>query len=414
MFSATEPRESVNSVKLNAAWNLFGLGVYSISQWILIVVIARNAAESAGELAVALGIATPTFLILGLNLSILQAVENDDSNFRSHLAIRILVLPVGLAVSVLVVLLLGASSVTTVAIAAFARWIEGFSNGAYGVFLAKGQLRFLGLGMALRGTVGLFLGLLAWSLSGSVSLTLLALGCGWAVGVVVLELPAAVSLLGDTGTLSFVEVRRLVRRGLPLGLDSGANSTVHQGPRLMISQMLGEAALGRYVPVVQLAQYVTVAAGSLGSALLSKFAEHWRAGNSRKFRVLLAKVLFLTTPLVTAFAIVTGLAGPAVVRTLLGAEFVDHDLIWATGGLVGVITLQRLVSRALQAIGSFSAVLKVDVVVMSVSLIASWRLIPVAGAAGAAIGTAIGFGVGLILVVAIVRRSLSPLETVPQ
>lgn len=387
------------SLKKNVGWNFLGVGVYSISMWLLVAVIARSEPAAAGRFGLGMAIVTPVFLFFGLNLRLLQAVDEDDHNWWNYVAIRALAGPLALLTSVLVGTVWGPRDATYLILAfGMARWVEMWSFMSQGVLLSKRQLRPLGIGVAGRGVMGAIAGVAAWELTGSVTLVGFALAGSWSVVVMFFEIPQARSFVATSGSFTAKGSAELIRRAAPLGLDGAANSLMQHAPRLLISSILGTASLGLFLPVVQLAQYGTVVAGSVGSVFLSQLATFWRDDNVDAFRSLLGKVGRLGSLGAIVFATTSALAGPLVVRLLLGEAFVDTALIVVSGVLVGVISVQRLLARGLQAVGRFSYVLAIDLTMIAVTITIGLWTVPQWGNTGAAVAMLCGFGAGLALV----------------
>lgn len=393
-----------NSLRSNIGWNLAGVGVYSLSLWALIAYIAIDDPSAAGQFGLGMAVVTPIFLFFGFNLRVVQAVDDDDHNWRNYEVIRGVMSVAGLATSVLVGWAIGDGFLLLTLSLGLARMAELWSFMTHGVFLAKKQLKPLGVGTAARGLLGAASGCLVWSNSGNVPAVGFALAISWGLVLLAYELPRARSMLREVGTFDPNSALKLVKRSVPLGVDSAANSLIHHAPRLLIASILGPVALGLYLPVVQLAQYGTVVAGSLGNAFLSQLASSWRSGETAAFRKLLFQIALFGSIGGVVFAGITGFLGPPSVRILLGTQFVDRPLILLVGILVGVISIQRLLARGLQAVGDFSSVLIIDVLMLIVIVLSGSWFVRIWGNAGAASAMLAGFTAGLGLVVVSLLR----------
>ncbi len=64
------------SLRRNFAWNLLGETSYSLGQWLLLVLLARlQSPEIVGQFAYALAVTAPVYLLVGLNLRVVQATD---------------------------------------------------------------------------------------------------------------------------------------------------------------------------------------------------------------------------------------------------------------------------------------------------------------------------------------------------
>ena len=84
-----------------------GVGVYSVALWALIAFIARDDPASAGQFGLGMAVVTPIFLFFGLNLRVVQAVEDDDHNWKNYEAVRAVMSVAALCSSIVVALFIG-------------------------------------------------------------------------------------------------------------------------------------------------------------------------------------------------------------------------------------------------------------------------------------------------------------------
>jgi len=87
-------------LRYNIGWTLSGNSIFALTQWAVVVLIARvGSPEMVGSYALALAITAPIFLFANLNLRAYQATDVEDAfQFGQYLTVRLLTSGIALSV----------------------------------------------------------------------------------------------------------------------------------------------------------------------------------------------------------------------------------------------------------------------------------------------------------------------------
>lgn len=408
------------SLRQNIVSSLWGNSLYNLSQWIVIVVIARiGNPGQVGDYALSLAISGPIFLGVGLNLRIVQSTDaSREWTPAEFMRLRMLLNVAALAVTMLVGALIGSDRWFFVTLMAMglAKATEGASQVSYGYFQRRGRMDLVASSLGLRAVSGLTLFTVIFAVSGTVWLGILGLFVAWtAVGTSdrrhVNGLLMTDLVRMQDAEVSWSRLLSLARLGVPVGVDAAISSLATNVPRYGISAALGQGALGLYTPIAYLGQLMSLVTGAVGSAVLPRLSDHHQAGAVRPFLRLVSLMIVLSVALsVTA---VTGayVLGEWVVSVLFGDEYVNQALLIAVMVAFSLVTLQQSLGRALNATQSYTTYLAVDLVTTCVVAAAGLYLIEAHGLPGAAWSIAAGFIVGVVLSVAAIRRAMGGTRT---
>ena len=402
------------SIRRSFASNLVGNSLYSLSQWLLFVVLARLADPAeVGRFALLLAVSAPAFLAIGMNLRVVQATDAERRwSPADYVVVRHVV---NLVASVIVIGIFAAHGDGLLLLAgvalAGAKSVEGLSQTYYGYFQQRERHDYVAASMIARsvaGPVG-FLGgyLAAEELWGAC----LGLMVGWLAVQRFLDRPRLDAMLeGAHGGLprlgepaARARLVRLVRHAFPLGLDQGVSSLAVNTPRYFVQGTAGGAALGVYSTLGYLAQVISMITSSLGIVVVPRLARLQRDGRRAAFTRLLG-LSTLFSVLVSMAALLAALvAGAPVIRLLLGAEYVDQPLLLVLLLGAAAVTLQRSMGRALTGARRFATFLVIDVLTLLATAVSAAVLVPAYGVIGAAWATVAGNLVGTLACLVPVR-----------
>lgn len=411
------------SMRKGFAWNLGGTSLYNLSQWLLLLVLARLADPVAvGSFSLILATSAPIFLTIGMNL---RAVVATDANRRWRLEEYLLLRQLLNAVAILTTMVAGLAlgirgwALAALAVVSVAKSLEAGSQVFYGYFQLRERLDLVTRSLWARAVSGPILFLIAFSATHQLAVAALGLVIGWGAAQFLLDQPNARRLAREEGrplqsfrTARINEVKALARKAAPLGLDQGVSSLSTNIPRYLIKGLLGTAHLGVYASQAYLAQVIQMTNTAIATVFIPRMATSYHRGQRRVFvRMLLQLVLF------GIFVLACGLAfgvvfGNEFIRLTLGPAYVNQSLLLALMAGVGVTTLKSNLCNGLTASHAFGRFLLVDCITTGGILASAVPLIKMFGVVGAAysiiVGSAAGTVAASIAVVGVMRRMPEP------
>ncbi len=391
-----------------STWLAGGNIVYGAAQFLLLAALATFLTPSdVGEVAYALALATPLYLLTDLNLRISVATDAQHEvptvRYRAFRRGSVVIT----AVALIVVLRLqteGSAFLVGLMVVAY-RAADSLSNLAYGFGLRSQNGDAVGRALAIRGLLGVV-----------ASLVLLAAGASAAVavgGVAAIWLTLAVrewnrfgvGPLLSTDPLSWGAIRGLVKRTWSLGADGFVTSLHFNIPRFAVEQIVGLSALGVYATVGTLMNGVSIVAGAVSAivvARMSKALADGRAGDvMRDLRLLVA-----TGVVIAGGLLVFSITIWPPLLSLIGPEYADRDLLVAFALGVSLNIVGQFFAKPLQAARRFEVYLTIDTVAAATTGLTAWWLVTRSGAVGGAVAVALGGLARLVVTIPLTLRSV--------
>lgn len=399
-------------LRRNFASSLVGNTVYRLAQWLLIVVIARwGDVEMVGAFALAQAISAPVFLTVGLNLRAARTTDvSGHWSAQQYHQLRLILNALSIVLSGLIAWAVSPTATfMLVALAlALSKGSEAASQVTYGYLQYRERLDLVSRSLLLRAAAGPlpFAGVLV--ATQDLAMSCLALAVGW----------VAVTLLHDRVVearlrTSDDEIREpspeatlltLAKAALPLGVTAGLGSITANVPRYGVQIILGTASLGLFAALAYLGQIIAMITGSLADSLLGRLARTAQAGDPRAFMRSLT-LLSGFGMAVSLFTIaVAALVGAPLTKLLLGSEYVNQPVLLTLLAGAALVTFQRTLGRGLQGGRRFRDILVMDVTTAAATLAGAAWAIPSFGLMGAAATLGIGYAIGSLVGIHLVRH----------
>lgn len=402
-----QPRKAGLSLRRNFGWNLLGETSYSLGQWLLVVLLARlQSPQVVGEFALALGITAPIYLLVGLNLRVVQATDARGTwQLPEYLRLRHLLNLLAFSGSLIAGFIAGGDIAAVVAVVAAAKAAEAVSQTYYGFFQRCERLDLVARSLLLRVGVStasfsvtllVVPGLLPATLSllAAWLLTLMAHDRRIARQMLAADLAATSSSTQEKPDKK--SVLPLARLALPLGLSAGVSSLAVNLPRYLLLAVAGATTLGVFAALAYLSQAIATVTGAMGNSVVPRMAQHHRDSRVASFLSLVYILTGLGVAVTGGMLVVLSLWGGVIIEVILGREYVNQPLLLALVFGAGLSTIQRSLARGLQAAHRFIAFLSVDVVtLLSIAATGPW-FISRWGATGAAWSLNVAYAVAVM------------------
>ncbi len=394
------------SLRRNIAWVFVGNVVYALSQWLILIVLAKlGTLEMVGQYAFAVALASPIIIFSNLRLRWVVAVDTQrEYRFGDYFGLRLSTTFVALVVVALLALIAPNSTSALVLLAvACAKGFESISDLLYGRFQLDERLDFMAKSMLLRGVLAVVAFALGMGLGGSVVWGALGVCLAWGFILLVYDLPNTVSILRfstETGANRLTAhtarallrphwdtrvLRRLVLLTLPLGFVVALDTFWNYIPRYFIEFDLGERELGVFAAVASLMSFGGLVVNALGQPAVPRLAKYYSDGNWKASDALLLKLLGGGAIIGILGVVVAVVAGSPLLGFLYRPEYAsDPNLLPIVMLAAGIQYVYIFCATALIAMHQFK--IQVPLHLTSVLLITAlcFYLIPRLGLLGAA------------------------------
>lgn len=330
------------SLRSNFAWTLVGTGVYGLSQWGMLIALAKlGSPELVGRFALGLALCAPVVMLTNLQLRTVQATDaRQEYSFGDYLSLRVITTTLALGLILTLTLLGGYRAETTLVILAVgaAKSVESFSDIIYGLWQRNERLDLIAVSMMLKGPASLAALWAVMRATGNLLWAALALALVWAAILLTYDLANARRSLRLQSWRSapfrrarhrLPTLRRLVWLAAPLGVVGLLDSLGFNLPRYFLQHTLGEAALGHFAALAYL-----MVAGNMVAMALSQSAAPLLAKRYVEdvvlFKRLIWGLLRFGLALGVGGVLVTALFGRPLLSLLYRSEYAAHSeaLVW--------------------------------------------------------------------------------------
>jgi O-antigen/teichoic acid export membrane protein len=386
----------------NVSWALRGNIFYAVTQWTLLIVLAKlGGPEVVGRYTLGLAVTAPIVLFTDLQLrSLLASDVNGKYQVGDYVLVRALTNTFALLLICAIVLGFDYTrgQAIVILLIGLAKVVESSSDILYGVMQRSERMDLVGISKVLRGAATVVCFGFTLYFTGSLIGGLVSLIFVWLLVLVLVDYQNAFRLIkahliwtygvSSRRQWSWGELLALARQSLPLGVVSMLISYNYAVPRYFLELYHGEAALGYFSAIAYLSVAITIIIEALGQAVLPRLAEYYERERPKYWRSLL---------MLSSMALGVGCFG-VFVSILIGRPMLSliyrPDYGQFTDVLVLIMMLGVLESLcSVFGVGlTVARVLRLQVsvlmMVLSISTLAGWWLIPqyaVKGAVMAAI-----------------------------
>lgn len=278
------------ALRQNFAWTFVGNGVYAVSQWGMLVLLAKlGSPEMVGQFTLGLAITAPVVMLTNLQLRVVQSTDASEQYcFGHYLGLRLLA--TGFALAAIAAIALGSGyrgeTAWVVLLLGLAKAIEALSDICHGLLQQKEQLDRLSQSLMIKGSLSLILLGVGVTTTGSLIVGSLGLIAAWLLVLIAYDLPCCRQVLRAYPSLGKLRPRwqwsalwPLLGTSLPLGLVMMLISLNTNLPRYFIEQQLGERELGIFSALAYLMIVGTMVVNALGNSASPRLARHYLEGD---------------------------------------------------------------------------------------------------------------------------------------
>jgi O-antigen/teichoic acid export membrane protein len=374
-----------------ASWGLFGSVTYAGCQWVMLVILAKlGSAEMMGQFALGFAVAAPVFLLTNLSLKEILATDaRAEHLFGDYLALRLATTLAGLLVISGIAGAIAYSWQTRAAIllVGVVKAVESVSDVLYGLMQKNERMDLIAGSIVMRGAFSVLAFAAAVYLLGSVLWGLALVSVVWALVLATYDLPAGARLL-ETGVRARwvrIDLVRLMRLSLPLGVTAMLISLSTMIPRYFIEHFRGEQELGAFVAMTSLTVVGGTVVNALGQAASPRLARYYATGDRASVRRVLVGVVGLAVVMGGAGVVVAMVWGRQILTALYRPEYAEHvDAFTLIMVAAGFSYVAALLGHAMTSARLFRVQMPLFAGVAAAALVACAGWVPANGLIGAA------------------------------
>jgi len=393
------PKDSVGPKRFarSAFWALVGNVSLRASQVTLLIVLMKlGGTETVGAYAIAMAACNPLMQLSYLQLgSVLAADSAGHYSFAYYWQLRVMLCGSAAVAIIGLAFLCGASAsqLSVIGILALAKILEGMSDIRYGLLQRADRMDLLAISQSVRSLVTLVSFLAVFSVTRELFWSILAMGSGWALCLVLIDMPLSRKVMFPTDLVpvesswsasSRREWGPLVVSSVPLGLISLTLSAYSYLPQYLLGAVWGEAELGVFVAVASLPIVLETVSRSVAQAAIPRFARYYTRSDLTGFRQLYLRSLALFAALGASGVLLSWLWGETLLDWVFGPELASYHPLLLLMTLVAASSFLCSYAAIFVALKQHVAFLKLWCLGLLTLSLLGLLLVPAYGVYGAA------------------------------
>lgn len=325
-------------LSVNFIWASGGRVFYSLTQWLLIVVIARlGSAATLGEFSLGMAITTPVFMFASLRLPMLLATDADTKfSFKTYFSLAVLMAVIGILLCFVLAMLLNYDSVIVVVVGVMAlvKSLELMSEVNFAVLQKNEHMREISLSLAIRGLLSLIGFAVVFYSTHNLVLALVSLVVVRIALLFLLDARNArpfIALMNNEPLNGAVKgaLRVLFWLSLPLGCAVLIDSLLAIVPRFLVEGFLGVEILGYFTALTSLLFIGGTVVLAVNQVVIPRLSKYYANQQYTAFE----KLLWLAIAIVAAISVI-GLVivyfyGEEILKLVYGEPFGHYsNILW--------------------------------------------------------------------------------------
>lgn len=318
-------------------WTLVGTVIYSFTQWLLLIVIAKlGTPEMVGQYALGLAITAPIVMLTDMRLRMSLVTDAKMVyGFEHYLATRLLAVVVSFLMFVITVWIFDYAYLTSwiIILIGLTKLPESISDILHGLLQKNERMDFITFSNILKGVLTVITFSIILYVSNSLILAIIGQLIIWILILIFYDCMVLRKYGSIKPSFEFMKVKQLVVLTLPLGIMGLLTSLNTNIPSYLVEYYLGKQELGYFVAILYIVLAGNRVANSLRQPAAPLLAVFYEEKNTKGYKKLLFSLC--------GVGIVMGAIGVIVAFTL--GDFI-LSIIYTTsyGTYSGLFTLIML------------------------------------------------------------------------
>lgn len=366
---------------------MLGNTYYAVCQWFVLVIIARlEGPEAVGQFTLALALTAPVVMFFATGMRTLLASDvEQDHGFTAYLTTKIIMAVTGLLICTGIALWYGGTLFWIILAVALSKTVESVSDMYYGYAQQQERLNRISISLISRGTLSTALLTIVYIATDSLTFALYAYLASWLLALLLYDRKNTLERYHKLTVDDVQEIKKILMHGAPLGLTMLILMLSPNIPRYFLEHHNGMSDLGIFSSMAYFIIVGNIPVMALGQSLVPVLAKANAAGETRRFRSLVARALLGVAGLGLCGIGAAYFIGEFVLNLVYGPEFAAKaDILPLIAIAAAIGYLGNILGYAISAAKIFKAQAPGFAIVALVSLAASLLLIPSLGLYGAA------------------------------
>jgi len=318
------------SLKKNFSWNFIGSLVYTFSQFLILVLLAKlGDAGMVGLYSIGLALTAPILMFTNLQLRQVQATDTTyEYTFNDYLGLRIITGCIAIIITLVIISMNGFyfEKSIIVLLVALSKVLDSYSDVIYGQLQQKERMDYIGKSRIIKGVVTLLIVGTVLLITENLIVSLIALNLSWMLILVIYDVKKIkLFVVNLTPKFDLNKMKRLVILTLPLGIVLMLGSLNTNIPRIIVDKQLGEVALGYFAGIAYLMVAGNMFISSVGQAVAPRLAKLYKDNMLIKFKKLLSQLILFGFSIGIVGIIISILFGELILKVVYDANYSDYN-----------------------------------------------------------------------------------------
>ncbi|MFZ2462502.1 MAG: oligosaccharide flippase family protein [Caldibacillus thermoamylovorans] len=375
----------------NFSWNFLGSSIYSLTQWVLILIITKiGGPKDVGIYSLGLAISSPLIMLINLNFRALQSTSLSlEFGFNGFKRIRKTGILFFLFIYTIILSILKYDFEITITllIIAFCKMIESYSELFFGLFQYNERLDLEGKSNIFRGVIGTLGFGIVYYFFEILSVALLFMLFVWLLNLLFINYKLSKKFIKNSQKhIDWIKLLTLVKIGLPLGIISFLASLNVNIPRIVYESYLTLEDLGYFTPIFYLVLIIGKFMTSISNTVLPRLARLYENNKKDSFIKIFKFIIALLLIFSTLIILVSCFFGSELLFFIYGEEYSNLNVLLVLIMIYGLFNyLGSLFETGLNAMKAYKFRLYIEIFITIAIIIGSIYFIPIYGLNGGAI-----------------------------
>lgn len=404
------------SLKKNFSWNFIGSLIYSLSQFLILVILAKLGNPAmVGLYSIGLAITEPINKLTNLQLRQIQATDTKDSNYKFNDYYGLRIVSSTIMVLIILVIIIISSYRTEksliILLIVLRRMIFSYSDVVFGQLQKHERMDYIGKSQSVRGISSIVVVAITLYFTGNLIITLIMLNLLWFFLFVFYDRKNLTLFISNVKPyFSISKFRSLFILALPLGIVLMLISLNTNVPRIFVERILGEAALGYFASIAYLIVAGNIFVSAVGQAVAPRLAKLYSDGEINKFKRILNYMLIISILIGLIGVFLSIYMGEFVLTLLYDETYAEHNQVLVLIMISGIFSFSRaFMGYGLTSMRYFKVQPYINLLGLIIILISSSILIPIYNLNGAAIALILGSAIQCLLYYIVIHHQISKL-----
>ncbi|RFA33383.1 hypothetical protein CAI16_15005 [Virgibacillus dokdonensis] len=377
------------TLKQNFSWNFLGSLTYSLSQWLILIVIARlGSPEVVGLYVLGMAITAPIIMLTNLQLRSIQATDtSSDYIFNDYIALRIFTgfIAIILTLAISIINDYEPYKVAVISLIAFSKVIDSYSDVIYGQLQQKERMDYIGISRIIKGSLTIITVGVTMLITKNFLVSLIILNITWFVILITYD-RRKIKLFVNNIIPKFQvkKIKKLIILAFPLGVILMLGSLNTNIPRIIVEKYLGEEKLGYFAAITYIMVAGSAFVNAIGQASAPRLAKLYKNAKLKSFIGLLLKLLSIGIVLGIGGTLVSLFLGDFILKVVYGEPYTNYTNILIYAMIASIFDYSAsFLGYGLTSMRLFKIQPLLGTIWLSVCIIFSLMLIPNFGLKGA-------------------------------